>query len=205
MSSSSIELKIAEDLHAGKTYKQIAPVHHVSNRDIKRIRDLIERDLIKFTEDGKAYMTQAGIIEIESIHRKVTEVVTRQAAEQALKHAEEDYDLGNEIRQYWFLKAQEQGTALREYVRSALVFYDTYRDELEKIGELQALVNVFASAIRSDMVQIAKMDYMYKFVTYCLSLKGQGLTIPQGLVDSFWNDLNHLTEFKPTPFEIPVE
>ena len=61
--------------------------------------------------------------------------VTNKATELALRRAEEDYNLGNEVRQCWSLKAQDAGMELREYIHKALAFYDEYKLSLIHISE----------------------------------------------------------------------
>lgn len=190
-------LDIADRLKEDKSYRDIAKELMVSPREISEAKNLIGSKVIEYdAETGKAFFSKAAEAEIESIHREVTEVVTKKATEVALKNAEEDYLIGNEIRQYWSLKANDAGVGLREYVRGALVFFEEYKDKIEEIDELKVVNMSLAEGLKKNMVEIAKMDYYYKFARYCLYMKSQGLEVPSQVVERFWSDLNILVQVR---------
>ena len=202
--SNPTDLKIAEMLHQGKKYREIAKSLHVGSDTIKKVRDLVSAGIILIDENEKAFLAKPAKKEIEEIHAQVMEVVTKKATELALRNAEEDYALGNEIRQYWSLKAKEVDMEIRDYVRSALIFYADYRDEVENMKEQVEVARIIMDAYKRDVVRARKLELYYKFVRYCLYLKTQGIKITQEVVDTFWQDLTLLEkreELKTVPTE----
>ena len=200
--SSATDLKIAEMLHDGKTYREIAKALHVSADTIKKVRDMAAQGIILVDAEGKALLAKPAEKNIEEIHSQVMDVVTRKATELALLNAEEDYALGNEIRQYWSLKASEGDMELRDYVRSALIFYDDYRDDVENMKEQVDVARIVMDAYKRDLVRARKLELYYKFVRYCLYLKTQGMNVTQEVVNTFWQDLTLLEkreELKTAP------
>ena len=192
MAEENTDLLIAERLNEGESFRKIQTELHVGNERIQRVRDMVSSKIIQFDEAGKAYLTQPARKEIEEIHAEVMKTITAKASEVALQNAEEDYALGNEIRQYWTLKAQEAGLPIREYVRSALIFYDTYRDRVEEMQEQLAMTEVIKDALRRDLIKTHKMDLFYRFTRYCISLKIQGFQLPESILNDFYHDLSNL-------------
>jgi len=190
--SSSTELQVAEMLAQEKTYREIAKELHVGPETIKTVRDYMAQGIIQIGEDGKAVLAQPAKKEIETIHTEVMEVITKKATESALQNAEEDYALGNEIRQYWILRAQEKGMELRDYVRSALIFYDEYEPKLRDIEEKLEVADLVFQQLRADIVRQEKLRLYYEFVRYCLYLKSRGMRMTPEVTDSFWQDLTVL-------------
>jgi len=189
MSSSATDLRVAELLAQEKSSRDIEKALHVSSHRVVRVREWLAQGLITVDAEGKAHAAQGAQLEAEEIHEEVMGVVSKKAAESALANAEEDYAIGNEIRQYWTYKAQEKGMALREYVRAALIFHDEYGDKLEELEKQQALTKAIIFAFKRDHVRIAKMDLFYRFIRYCLYLRSQGVSIPQRVIDDFYGDL----------------
>jgi len=192
MSSQDVDCMIAERLKAGDAQNKIKKDLHVGDERIRNVRDMVASGIIKFNEEDKAYLAEPAHREIEEIHAEVMKVISAKASETAVRNAEEDYALGNEIRQYWTLKAQDSGLALREYVRSALIFYDTYKAQVEEMEEQLALMEVLKGTLRSDLLRTHKMDLFYRFARYCMSLRAQGFQVPESLLNDFYHDLNIL-------------
>lgn len=192
MSSEDLDCMIAERLKAGDAQNKIKKDIHVGDERIRTVRDMVASGIIKFNDEGKAYLAEPAHREIEAIHAEVMKVISEKASEAAVRNAEEDYALGNEIRQYWTLKAQDTGLSLREFVRSALVFYDTYREKVEEMQEQLAMMGVFKDTLRVDLLRTHKMDLFFRFTRYCISLRAQGFQIPTSLISDFYNDLNTL-------------
>jgi len=190
--SSSTELQVAEMLAQEKTYREIAKELHVGPETIKTVRDYMAQGIIQIGEDGKAVLAQPAKKEIEEIHTEVMEVITKKATESALQNAEEDYALGNEIRQYWILRAQEKGMEMRDYVRSALIFYDEYEPKLKAVEEKLEVADLIFEQFRADIVRQEKLRLYYEFVRYCLYLKSKGMRITPDVTDAFWQDLTVL-------------
>ena len=190
--SSATELKIAEMLNEGKTYREIAKKLHTSADTIKKIRDQAAKGIILIDDKGKAFLAKPAQKDIEEIHSQVMDVVTRKATELALLNAEEDYAMGNEIRQYWSVIAKEDGRELREYVKSALMFYDEFRDKIEELEEIRKVSQAVMDTLRHDTLRATKMELYYKFVRYCLHLKSQGMIIPSQVIVDFYRDLSLL-------------
>ena len=192
--SSPTDLKIAEmlfppDENKKKTYREIQKALHVSPDTIRKVREACTQGIIVIGDDGKAFLAKPAQKEIEEIHTEVMDVVTRKATELALRNAEEDYAIGNEIRQYWSLKAQERGLDLRQYVKTALNFHDDFKDEVENMKEQIDVARIVMDAYKRDIVKSTKLELYYKFVRYCLYLRQQGMRITQEVVDAFWRDL----------------
>jgi len=190
--SSSTELQVAEMLAADKTYREIAKELHVGPETIKTVRDYMAQGIIQVGEDGKAVLVKPAEKEIETIHTEVMEVITKKATELALQGAEEDYALGNEIRQYWNLKAEAKGMEIRDYVRAALIFYDDYEPQVKEMEEKLEVADLVFQQLRADIVRQEKLRLYYEFVRYCLYLKSRGMRITPEVTDSFWQDLTLL-------------
>jgi len=190
--SESTELQVAEMLHEGKTYREIAKELHVGPETIKTVREYVAQGIIVIGEGGKAVLAQPAKKEIEQIHTEVMEVITKKATQTALQNAEEDYALGNEIRQYWILKAQEKGMELRDYVRAALIFYDDYEPQVKEMEERLEVADLVFQQLRADIVRQEKLRLYYEFVRYCLYLKSKGMRITPEVTDSLWQDLTLL-------------
>jgi len=77
-------------------------------------------------------------------------------------------------------------------VRSALIFYDTYRAKVEEMEEQRGLMELFKDALKQDLLRAQKMDLFYKFARYCLYLRTQGFQLPESLLNDFYNDLTTL-------------
>ena len=188
----STELKIAEMIQEDAKYRDIQKKHHVGSDTIKRIKDQILKGIIAFDSEGKAFLARPAEAEIESIHAVVMGKITKKASENALKFAEDDYMLGNEVRQYWTLKAQEAGMSLRDFVKGALIFYDEYREEIDGMEKKLEVARWALGQLRGNMIRIAKMELFYKFMRYCIYVREKGLTVPPGLIYDFYHDLTVL-------------
>jgi len=190
--SDATELKVAEMLHADAKYIEIERKLHVGSDTIKNVKNLVAQGIIAFDAEGKAFVARPAEKNIEEIHAQVMEVVTKKATEQALLNAEEDYALGNEIRQYWTIKAQEMGMSLKELVKAALIFYDEYREQIDDMAKKIGAARWAFTQLRMDTARVAKMELFYKFMRYCLYLKSQGFTVPTRLIYDFYEDLTVL-------------
>lgn len=195
---SSKQLKIAESIRAGKTQDEIVAELKTSSKTVSKVQKMLDSGGIEFTEEGKAYVTAKK--EIEEIVQKVHSELEQEAGERAVRDTKEDFLIGSEIRKRYTLKAVEAGQTLRDYVIDGLLFYVDNRGKIEELEremkELMFLKNVYAESMRTDLAHIARMDYFYKFVRYCLHLRTQGLRVPNEVVDSFWFDLNNIGEIK---------
>lgn len=193
---SSKQLKIAEAIKAGKTQKEITEELRASASTVSKVQKMMDGGGINFTEEGKAYVTARK--EIDEIVEKVHSELEKEAGERAVRDTKEDFLIGSEIRNRYTLKAVEAGQTLRDFVMDGLLFYVDNKgriDELEReMKELRFLKNVYAESMRTDLAHVAKMDYFYKFVRYCLHLRSQGIRVPNEVVDSFWSDLNNIGE-----------
>jgi len=190
--SDPTELKVAEMLHEDAKYIDIERKLHVGAETIKKVRNLIAQGIMAFDAEGKAFVARPAEEQIEEIHAKVMDVVTKKATQQALQNAEDDYALGNEVRQYWSIKAQEMGIPLKDLVKSALIFYDEYRDQVFDVVKKTEMARWALNQLRRDTARVAKMELFYKFMRYCLNLKSQGFTVPTRLVYEFYEDLTVL-------------
>jgi len=187
--SGPTELRIAEMLKEGASYVDIRKAQRVGADTIKSVKDMVTSGIIAFDDQGKAFIAKPAQKNIEDIHAQVMGVVTKKATEEALMNAEDDYALGNEIRQYWNLKAQEAGLGLREFVKAALIFYDEYKDELENMRKQAQITRWAINQLRGNMLRRARMELYYKFVRYCLFLKEKGMAVTPELVRDFYLDL----------------
>jgi len=192
--SSPTELQIAELLHGGKNYREIYKELHVGPETIKKVRDLVAQGIIVIGEDGKAVLAKPAAATIEEIHSEVMGVVTKAATEKAIKDAELDYALGNEIRQYWTLKADEKGMELRDYVRAALIFYDDYAEEIRGMEDKISVAKAIMATLKTDIVRQRKMELYYRFVRDCIKLRAQGFIIPGRILTEFYHDLSILEQ-----------
>jgi len=190
--SSSTDLRVAEMIHAGEKYNDIRKQLHVGSDAIKKVKDWMLEGIIAVDAEGKAHLAKPAQKEIEEIHAEVMEVVTKKASETALKNAEDDYALGNEVRQNWSIKAQELGMDLRDFVRGALIFYDEYRDAIEEMMRKQEIARWAIGELRRNTTRIAKMELFYKFVRYCIYVRSQGLSVPDSVLNDFYSDLTVL-------------
>lgn len=195
---SSKQLKIAEAIKAGKEYTVIEAELKTSSRTIAKVQKMLDSGGIEFTEEGKAYVTARK--EIDQIVEKVHLELEQEAGVRAVRDTKEDFLIGSEVRKRYTLKAVEAGQPLRDYVMDGLLFYADNKGrmaEMEReMKDLRFLKNVYAESMRTDLAHIAKIDYFYKFVRYCLHLRTQGMRIPNEVVDSFWSDLNSIGETK---------
>lgn len=197
MSMNLRDLKVAEMLKKGITYDEIEAWAKeqgtpVGRSSISSIKKLMEEGVIAFSESGVAREAEPKIV--SDIHDKIVGVVTKKAAEEAVLYAEKDYELGRELRQFWFLKAQEKGLALRDYVKSALIFYDDYRDMAAENEELRKVSKVALEALNVNTVARKKLDLYYKFCRDLITLKSQGLSVPQQVIVDFYDDLQYLSK-----------
>lgn len=192
--SSATDLRVAEMLQADEKYRDIQQKLHVGSDNIKKVKDQVAAGIIAFDAEGKAFIAKPAEKDIEEIHAQVMGVVTKKATADALMNAENDYALGNEVRQNWTLKAQEAGMVLREFVRNALIFFDEYQGQVEEMEKKQGIARWALGELRRNTARIAKMELFYKFVRYCLYLKSQGFSVPDQLTYDFYNDLTVLEQ-----------
>ena len=126
----------------------------------------------------------------DEIDARVAEAVKEKASELAFQRAEEDYALGCEIRQYWGVKARQAGMELRDYVNSALIFYEENKEEVERMREQIEVAHLVVDKLfKEDIVKQKKMELYYKFARYCMHMKSKGMRITPEVLDSFWHDL----------------
>jgi hypothetical protein len=197
MSVDQRDLKIAEMIKRGSTYKDIQDTMKesgtpVSNDKIVELKKMIAEGVITFSEEGVARETEPKLV--MDIHKEIMGVVTKEAAEEAVRYAEEDYKLGRELRQFWFLKAQEKGMALREFVKAALIFYDDYKDLANENEELRKISRDALQALSVNTVTRKRLDLYYKFCSDMIKLRAQGLEVPQQVIVDFYSDLEYLSK-----------
>jgi len=161
---------------------------------VTAVNKLRKSGAIQFDDEGKAFWAEPSEAAIAKIHSKVQEVVTKKASEMALKNADQDYLLGNELRQNFSFKAADLGLNIHDYVVESIRFFETYKDTVGEIDDLRAMVVTLGDALKKDFVQAAKLDYYYKFMRYVLYLRSQGMSISKGVTDAFWMDLNNIGE-----------
>jgi len=200
-----VDLEIAEHLVKGLTYRKIKDLLRVGSSRISKVKKLLEEGLIRLDEAGRAYAADSLALDLKALHEKVMGVVTKKATEEAIVAAEEDYMIGRELRQYWSLKAKEAGMTLREYVKVALIFYDDYKDEIEKLEELREIARMCIEVLQKESVKKERMRLYYKFIGFCLTLKAQGYTVPQQVINDFVADLNLLSEGRKVGFPFMSE
>jgi len=202
------DLKLAEMIRKGNTYKEIQTFFKeqgtpVSNDTIMEVKKMIEGGVITFGENGVARETTPK--PVMDIHQQVIGVVTKEAAEEAVRFAEEDYRLGRELRQFWFLKAQELGMTLREFVKAALIFYDDYKDLAAENEDLRKIAKNALQELSVNTVRRKRLELYYKFCADALKLRAQGLEVPQKVVVDFYADLDYLSKGGTTPIKEVME
>ncbi len=196
-SISTRDLQVAEMLKAGTTYDDIVAFNKkrgtaISRNTISSIKSMMDEGTIGFSEEDKAF--EAKPRELAEIHEKVVHVITVKAAEEAVKYAYEDYEMGREIRQYWFLKAQEKGLTLREYVKRSLMNYDEFGHLEVEIEDLRKIARNAVEALAVNTIRRKKLDLYFNFIRHVLTLKAQGYRIPEQVVTDFYADLDYLSQ-----------
>jgi len=202
MSVDQRDLRAAEMIKRGSTYKEMQDYFKeqgtpISNDKIVELKKMISAGVITFSEEGVARETEPKLV--MEVHQQVMGVVTKEAAEEAVRFAEEDYKLGRELRQFWFLKAQEKGMDLREFVKAALIFYDDYKDLAAENEELRKVSRSALQTLSVNTVTRKRLELYYKFCADALKLRAQGLEIPQQVIVDFYADLEYLSKGGTTP------
>lgn len=204
MSMNLRDLKVAEMLKRGSTYGEIEDWAKeqgtpISRATISSVKKLIDEGVVAFSDSGVAREAEPKIV--SEIHEKVVGVVTKKAAEEAVLYAEQDYELGRELRQFWFLKAQEKGLTLRDFVKSALIFYDDYRDVAAENEELKNISRSALEGLRVNTAARKKLELYYKFCRDMINLKAQGFSVPQQVIVDFYSDLEYLSKGGEYPIQ----
>ncbi len=204
MSVNERDLKVAEMLNSGATYEEIETNMRekgtpISRQTISGIKKMIDDSTIAFSDQGVAREKEPKAV--RDIHQEIIGVVTKQAAEEAVRFAEEDYKLGRELRQYWFLKAQEKNMSLREYVKAALIFFDDYKDVAAENEDLRKIARSSLEALSANTIRRKRLDLYYKFISDMIKLKAQGLIVPPQVVTDFYNDLEYLSKEGTIPMK----
>lgn len=180
----------------GKTWRDIAKDYKISAATISKVQKLIQDGAIKQDEKGNAFFAKAAESTVEEIHRDVMGVVTKIAAEEAVKNAENDYKLGFTLRQRFTLKAEDAGMPIDEYVQSAMIFFETYKNQLEDYEKTKAALETLKEGQNDDMLKVAKIEYYFKFTNLCIAARTRGLIIPDTLIELFMHDLDIITKNK---------
>lgn len=204
MSVNEKEIKIAELLKQGYGYDDILETmkgagNPTSNEKIAEVKKMIAEGTIIFSEQGNAMEKEPKAV--SDIHQQIMGVVTREAAEEAVRFAEEDYKLGREIRQFWFLKAQEKGMTIRELVKAALIFYDDYKDMAADNEELRKISKTALEALSVNTITRKKLELYYKFCSDMMKMKAQGLILPASVIVDFYSDLEYMSKGGTTPIK----
>jgi len=204
MSISERDLTVAEMLKKGSTYEEIETAMReqrtpIARKTISEIKKMMDDGTITFSEEGRAKEAQPRVV--RDINEQVLGVVTKQAAEEAVRFAEEDYKLGRELRQFWFLKAQEKGMTLREFVKASLIFYDDYKDLAAENEELRRIARTALSELSVNTIARKKLDLYYKFCADMIKLRAQGLSVPPQVIVDFYADLEYLSKGGATPIK----
>lgn len=204
MSMSARDFEVAEMLKAGATYDDIVAAMKkkgtaIARKTISGIKSMMNEGTIGFSEEGKAF--EAKPRELEEIRDKVIRVVAVKAAEEAVKYAYEDYEMGREIRQFWFLKAQEKGMPLREYVKRSLMNYDVYGHLEVENEDLRKIARNAVESMAVNTVRRKKLDLYYNFIRHVLTLKAQGYRVPEQVVTDFYADLDYLSQGGEAPMQ----
>lgn len=195
MSISARDLKVAEMLGPtgeGATYPVIQKEHRIANKTIVNIKAMIRSGVISFNDEGKAF--EAKPRALAEIHEKVVHVITVKASEDAVRSAEEDYEMGREIRQFWFLKAQEKGLTLREFVKRSLMNYDEFGHLEVENEDLRKIARNAVEALAVNTIRHKKLDLYFNFIRHVLTLKAQGYRVPEQVVTDFYADLDYLSQ-----------
>jgi len=204
MSAEQRDLRVAELIKQGMSYSDIQKLlkeqgSPISNQKISDIKKMIEAGIIAFRDDGTAYEKQPKVV--EEVHQQIIGVVTKKAAEEAVLYAEEDYKLGRELREFWFLKAQEKGMTLRDFVKSALIFYEDYRDVAAENEELRKISRSALEQLNVNTVARKKLELYYRFCRDMINLRARGLSVPEQVVVDFYSDLDYLSKGGTYPVE----
>jgi len=204
MSVEPRDLRVAELIKQEKSYTDIQAVMReqgtpISNQKISEIKKMIEAGIIGFREDGTAYEAEPKFF--KDIHEQVMGVITKEASKNAVFEAEGDYKLGYEIRQFWFLKAQEKGMTLRDFVKAALMFYDDYRDMAAENEELRKISRVALQQLNVDTIRKKKLELYYRFCRDTLNLRAKGFAVPEQVIVDFYADLDYLSKGGEYPIE----
>jgi len=204
MSVDQRDLRAAEMIKRGSTYKELQDYFKeqgtpISNDKIVELKKMISAGVITFSEQGVAREAEPKLL--MDVHQQVMNVVTKEAAEEAIRFAEEDYRLGRELRQFWFLKAQEKGMELREFVKAALIFYDDYKDLAAENEELRKVSRTALQTLSVNTLARKRLDLYYKFCADALKLRAQGLEVPQQVIVDFYSDLEYLSKGGTTPIK----
>jgi len=204
MSVDPRDLKIAERVKAGDSYSDIQKALReqgltITTNRIADVKKMIDGGVIAFREDGTAYEAEPRAV--ADVHQEIIGVVTKKAAEEAVLFAEEDYKLGRELRQFWFLKAQEKGMSLRDFVKAALIFYEDYRDLASENEELRNISRNALQELNVNTIAKKKLDLYYRFCRDMINLKAKGLAVPEQVIVDFYADLDYLSKGGAYPIE----
>jgi len=204
MSVEPRDLKVAELIRAGSSYTEIQATlkeqgQRISNDKISDIKKMIESGVIAFKEDGTAYEATPKVV--AEVHQNIMGVVTKKAAEEAVMYAEEDYKLGRELRQFWFLKAQEKGMTLRDFVKAALITYEDYGDLSAQNEELRKVARTALQQLNVNTIGRKKLELYYRFCRDMINLRARGLAVPEQVVVDFYSDLEYLSKGGQYPVE----
>jgi hypothetical protein len=84
--------------------------------------------------------------------------------------------------------------ALRDFVKSALIFYDDYRDMAAENEELKKISRSALEALSVNTIARKKLELYYKFCRDLINMKAQGLSVPQQVIVDFYSDLEYLSK-----------
>jgi len=204
MSVEPRDLRVAELIKQEKSYSEIQTIMReqgtpISNQKISEIKKMVEAGTIGFREDGTAYEAEPKVV--ADVHQQVMSVVTKKAAEEAVLFAEEDYKLGRELRQFWFLKAQEKGMSLRDFIKAALIFYADYRDLATENEELKTISRSALQQLNVNTIARKKLELYYRFCRDMINLRARGLSVPEQVIVDFYSDLEYLSKGGAYPVE----
>ena len=204
MSVDPRDLKIAERVKAGDSYSDIQKALReqgltITTNRIADVKKMIDGGVIAFREDGTAYEAEPRAV--ADVHQEIIGVVTKKAAEEAVLFAEEDYKLGRELRQFWFLKAQEKGMTLRDFVKAALITYEDYGDLSAENEELRKISRNALQQLNVNTIARKRLDLYYRFCRDMITLRARGLDVPQQVIADFYSDLEYLSKGGAYPIE----
>lgn len=184
-----VRLLIADRLKKGEKYRQIEKALSVSQRTIAKVSDLMNQNIIAFDEKEDAFFPHPETADLAEMHYAVHERLTKNATEEVLLTVDTDYAIGKELRGLYFVKAGQLNKTLKEFLDFCVGFWETNKKIIENYPKERALLETMMEAIKRDQVRITKIDYYYRFVTKCLDLRKQGVSIPDTLIENFSADL----------------
>ena len=193
-----IILRVAESINQNLPQNEIMSRHRTNIQVISMVRKMIAEGKILFDGQGKATLTESAARDVDMVNKMALEVLRQKVVEKAMQEVENDFLLGNMLRNTFGFRAESAGMTIEEYVTNAMSFYIDYGRRIEELEQGKALIETAKLFIRRGVTTLKRMDLYGKFVDRLMLMSMRGISIPGELPAQFMDDLRKI---EAMPFE----